>query len=428
MVSGEITIGSGINSGRIDIVGKTIDGEYHGYEVKNTGLSAEQLNRYINSGFFDKVYHCSRVGPKTNDIIENESTSQNSHRILLDLRTELSNGIAADQYSESEVIDTVRETIGERAWNGKLRGFGQVNNRLLDESEKLVKSFFTSNLGIPTVDFNPNKTYVDLDTAANQLETEIPVPTEIGIIQVQVPINDHFDESENIWLAPNPNEDWRAELGENVLDVFSTSNVNEIEIIRDAPVLVRESQPSLPRTNEAWVNHYIWHAYGTIREAVVPCPDENTIRRVDIMRFEGADTPTGTFQNADNAEIIGIEAKGVGAIGTKTADTRVREQLYSYLKSGCLTRVYLAVPTSAYAKALTVLDVSETNPISDIGLITVNEQGKLTFVKEAQQRRQRFDGYIKEKGNKEYTRSIGYGRVKPLEETMPKSPCRIRSY
>lgn len=426
MVSGEISIGSGTNSGRIDVVGKTTEGEYHGYEIKNTALSSEQLNRYIKSGFFDKVYHCSRVGPEIDATVENESTSQKSHLTLLELRTELSNGIAAGQYSKSEVLDKIRKTLGERIWNGKLRGFGQVNDRLLDENEKLVKSFFASNLGIPTVDFDPEETYIDLDAAATQLKNEIQMPSEVGIVHVPVPIKDHFDESEDIWLAPDPNEDWRAELNENVPDVFATSNITEIEILRDASVLSRKSQPSLSRTNEAWVNHYIWHAYGTIREAVVPCPDENRIRRVDIMRFEGANTPTGTFQNTDNAEVIGIEAKGARAVGNKTANTRVREQLYSYLKSGCLTRLYLAVPASAHAEAHAVLSVSETNPISEVGLITVNKQGKLMFVREAQKRRQRFDGYIKEKGDKEYMRSIGYGRVRPLEETIPKSPCRIR--
>lgn len=144
------------------------------------------------------------------------------------------------------------------------------------------------------------------------------------------------------------------------------------------------------------------------------------------MQFKGADTATGAFQNSNNTEIIGVEAKGKKAVGSKTANVQVREQLRSYLESSCFTRLYLAVPTTARSEARAILNVSKTNPVSDVGLITVDQQGELTFVKDAEQRRQRVDGYIKKDGNKKYTRSVGYGRVKPREEITPESSCRIR--
>lgn len=429
IVSGEVPIGTGTNSGRIDIVGKTTDGEYHGYEIKDTDLSAKQLNRYIKSSFLDKVYHCSRAGPEINSIVAGKSTRWGVHSTLIDLKAELSNGIAAGQYTESEAINAVRETIGEQMWQGELRGFGQVNNRLLDDDEKVVKSFFTSDLGIPTVDFDSEETYIDLDTATKQLENEVSVPNEIGVIHVPVPISDPFNEpGDRDWfsLDLNSSKDGRAELNDPVSDIFTTSNIAQIKILRNATPLTRKLQPSLSRTDEAWIQHYVWRSYGTIREAVIPCFNNNSVRRVDVMQFKGADTATGAFQNSNNTEIIGVEAKGKKAVGSKTANVQVREQLRSYLESSCFTRLYLAVPTTARSEARAILNVSKTNPVSDVGLITVDQQGELTFVKDAEQRRQRVDGYIKKDGNKKYTRSVGYGRVKPREEITPESSCRIR--
>jgi hypothetical protein len=421
VVRSEVGIGSGINSGRIDLVGKTVDDEYHGFEIKNTAKAFEQLNRYVQSGSLDRIYHCSRVGPEINSSLEDSSANQRAGMTLIDIRTQLSNGIATGQYSESEVIDAIRECFGEKAWNGEIQGLGQVNSRIMDNSEKTVKSLFVSNLGIPTADFDPEETYIDLDTATQLLRNYVRVPDKVGVVFVPVPLNDvQIDENGKF----PPKEDWRAELIEPVQDIFTTSNMGSIRILRESEALTRNSAPPLSNMNESWVQHHAWLGYGTIREAVLPCTTENSIRRIDVMRFEGAMTATDAYENQDESEVIGIEAKSGSAV---SGASDIREQLRSYLDSGCLTQLYLAVPSNSQSGAETVLNVEEDDPISDVGLMTVDEFGELNAVKTAKKRPQRYDSYVKVKGEREYTRAIGYGRVKPLEETEPKSSCRIES-
>ena len=422
VVRGEVGIGSDINSGRIDLVGKTIDNEYHGFEIENTAKAFEQLNRYVHSGSLDRIYHCSRVGPETNSSLQDSSANQRASMALIDIRTQLSNGIAAGQYSESEVIDTIRECFSEKTWNGEIQRLGQVNSRIMEDSEKTVESLFVSNLGIPTADFDPEKTYIDLDTATQLLRNHVQVPNEVGVVFVPVPLDDvQISEDGNF----TPKKDWRAELTEPVQEIFTSSNIGSIQVLREAEALTRSAEPPSLYMNESWVQHHAWLGYGTIREAALPCPAENTIRRIDVMRFDGAMTAIAAYENQDESEVIGIEAKDGSAL---IAVSDAREQLRSYLNSGCLTELYLAVPSDSQSGAETVLNVEDDDPISDVGLMTVDEFGELVIVQTAKKRSQRYDSYVKVQGKKEYTRAIGYGRVKPLEETEPKSSCRIESF
>lgn len=88
-VAGEVQVGER----RIDIVAKTMDGEYHGYEVKDqlklenertNSLKSEEIRKLANQlndyyGFFDRVYYCSQEPEKVIQKFDREN-------VLLDMQ------------------------------------------------------------------------------------------------------------------------------------------------------------------------------------------------------------------------------------------------------------------------------------------------------------------------------------------------------
>jgi|APHM01.1.fsa_nt_gi hypothetical protein len=81
-VSSEIGIGNKVNSGRIDLIAETTDGGIHGFEIKNRGsdddqgFADEQVNRYLKSGYLDRLYHCSQRGHEVADRLEEVRSRQ----------------------------------------------------------------------------------------------------------------------------------------------------------------------------------------------------------------------------------------------------------------------------------------------------------------------------------------------------------------
>lgn len=411
-VAGEVGIGSGMNSGRIDLVAKTTDGEFHGFEIKDNAFADEQLKRYLRAGYLDRLYHCSRVGAEFAERLSDSSGFKTGTYRNQQIRKYISNGIAAGQYTEAEYKQVLRETFPEEILDQQARIGSQVNRRVLDESEKTVWARLTRNIGIPTADFDPSETYISLDEAMARMRNNQAVPMEIGLIDVPFSY-DLLEEQDG----------FRRQLDEAVDVMFAKDKRDEVTVVREPERLTRDQSPTLSRTNEAWVQHYVWVTCGTIREAVIPHVGDDAEYRIDIMGFEGGGTPKEVYRGGEDAKLIGIEAKGDAAFGGRDDRVSIREQLLKYRESGVLTHLYLSLPKQNREEGEAVLDAPR---LSGVGLLTVSRNGEVETAIEAERMSMQYDGYIKKSGTSEYPRSIGFGTVAPSDELEFVDPCRIQ--
>lgn len=411
-VAGEVGIGSGVNSGRIDLVAKTADGEFHGFEIKNNAFADEQLNRYLRAGYLDRLYHCSRVGARFAERLSDGQDFKKGTYTNQQIRKEISNGIAAGQYTEAEYKQALRETFPEETLNQQAEIASQVNQRVLDESEKTVWVRLTRNIGIPTADFDPSETYISLDKAMARMRNNQAVPVEIGLIDVPF----SYDMSEE-------HDGFRRQLNESMGVMFAKDKQDEVTVVREPERLTREQLPTLSRMNEAWVQHYVWVAHGTIREAVIPHVADDAEYLIDVMGFDGRDTPTEVYRAGEDARLLGIEAKGDTAFGGREQIESIRDQLWKYRTAGVLTHLYLAVPKQNREEGEAVLDVPR---LSEVGLLTVSRDGGVEIEMTAERMSMQYDGYVKRSGSHEYPRSIGFGNVAPSDELEFVAPCRIQ--
>jgi hypothetical protein len=306
---------------KIDLVAKTPGGEYIGYEVKdhnklltktNNWVDAnsirslfQQLNKYKNSGYLDRLYFCSQ---EPLPILEKLDSTEN----FLDM-------------SSINQVGEIRQ------------------------------------------------------------EHVISKPQEVGAIEVPL--------------------DFTRNDG--------------LDIIREAGNLARNDEPELSREDEEWVQHHVWEEfYGAIREGVIPNTRGNTESRIDVIYFEGTTDPTQVYENQEENDIVGIEAKGSGF-------RNIEQQLKDYLNSGALTELYLAVPNKSRQRAVNLLSEQATldsfsedsgeqttteRTLSDVGLITVGQKGDVKIVRQASRLELRVDG-MNTRDTGDGCKSVGWGRI-----------------
>lgn len=182
-----------------------------------------------------------------------------------------------------------------------------------------------------------------------------------------------------------------------------------IEIVREGGKLSRQKTPLMSRTNERWVQHHIWKHLDGIREGVLPNQSNMAFRRIDLAAFTGPRDPSKVYEQQPECDIIGVEAKGKGAVRGDTAD--IEQQLTDYLNSGALTKLYLAVPEEDSSVAVTMLQDAKSDDqqrIDKVGLYSVNKEGTVEPVVEAERVTLRYDGIHTKEG---YVTDIiwGYG-------------------
>lgn len=411
-ISAEARLGDDGSAGRIDLIAETIDGEIHGFEIKNDAFADEQLNRYLDSGDLDKLFHCSRRGHVVADRMKVDPDSISNIFSAKHVRNEVSNAIAAGQYTESEYIERLETTFPAGVLEQQAATSSASSANRLDADEKTIRAQLTRNLGIPTADFEPDKEYIDLETAMERMVYPAHLPWGVGVIDV--PFSYH---------EPSPENSFRAKIDASAATAFSKSRWQGIEICHEADSLSREGTPTFSQTNEAWVQHHTWWELGDIREGILPHPKLNGEFLIDVMAFKGGGTPTAVFQAGDAGKCIGIEAKGAATFRNSAHFPNVRDQLDRYRSSGALTHLYLSVPAMYVDAGEQILD----GEFEDVGLITVDTEGDVTIIKDATRREMAFDSYQEVSGRNEYTRSIGFGSVQPVDEIEPTSPCKVRT-
>lgn len=191
-----------------------------------------------------------------------------------------------------------------------------------------------------------------------------------------------------------------------------------LEELKQADRLHRTNTPTLPRDNEAWVNHRIWkhsellcdhETYWPIGEGVLPNLRGSSELYLDVMIFDGDPDPTEILKTQNRYSLIGIEGKGSRI--DSVAPEQIRSKLNLYAKSGALTQLYLAVPHAKVTAAKEVLGMVEQSTfhqftptkdgeehdeseeqLQEVGLITVSTEGDIDVVRTAGQLEMRYDG------------------------------------
>jgi len=370
-VDGEVKI----DTGRIDLAAETSDGRYIGVELKrDSGLGFgkelyEQLHRYIESGVFDEVYFASATVDPLLNALENNQTadvgtlSQGSKRVK--------SAIHAGQVTLEEAKRRIEHDLPEDLLQQRVPGkWGTIKSYIFDKIDTETE---------PSID------PVSIEEGIRYLRRSI-CPTEVGVIHI--PFN-------------FPTLDGQPTLRE-LNRVHEPEKAYDPIIRREAKQLDRNGVPDFNQRGEPWIRHCVWRQYGGLPEGYVPNirSSDQSFRPIDILYFNQSYDPTEILQN-ESGDVVGVEAKGEESFDHK----RLPRQLTEFLATQTLTHLYLAVPDSFQSSAS---DLLETHDCGDeVGLITVDEQGKVTTVQEAPRLTYKHDGYM----YRYSPQKIGYGDV-----------------
>ena len=360
--------------GRIDLAGRTPSGEYIGIELKASvdlefrSTLSEQIQRYIDSEEFDKVYY---AGPSVEEVKEaiESSSKEPSLPVVREACKSLVQGIADGKYEKQEVLDRIKREVPE-----------QILSFEYAHDDRDIEDYIERRM-----DYDPTKGSkpVTIEEGIKQIQSAL-IPDEIGVIEVPLSIQGGYMRSPRMALTPG--------------------ETHEPEIIVNPEPVDRSDSPEFSRDGEPWVRHCAWREFGGIPEGHIPnvMESETADRPIDILAFDGEWDPVKIVAGEEDGEIIGVEAKGASGV---TSD-RTQRQLHEFIETGVLSRLYLAVPES---KKESAVDLLLDHPVleSSVGLVTVSESGAVEIVREAHDLDLEFDGY-KRKGERYKT---GYGDI-----------------
>ena len=359
-IEGEVNLGTG----RIDLIAKTSDGEVWGIELKKQGFGEyEQANRYIESGKIDRLYIATdRIeslqkalsGPAPLNV---STLNQNSMKLGV--------GVEQGEYSVEEVMQAVDSEFSDEMLNQQV----SESPSLREYIRKRVETGSNS------------KDAISLDQGITNL-SRASCPTELGVIHI--PFNLESGTLRDVEKNLSPEEAY------------------EPRIFQEADRIERDRTLDFSREEEPWVRHCVWREYGGLPEGHIPNPMESDQphRPIDVLSFEGSYDPTDAVENPGEHEVIGIEAKGRSSFTSK----RTAQQLSDFLATSTLSRLYLAVPTVLAEKARSLLSSED---LSEVGILTVTEDGDVVVEREAERMEPEHDGYIERYDE----RKVGYGNV-----------------
>jgi Holliday junction resolvase-like predicted endonuclease len=359
-VEGEVNLGTG----RIDLIAKTSDGEVWGIELKKQGFGEyEQANRYIESGKIDRLYIATdRIeslqkalsGPAPLNV---STLNQNSMKLGV--------GVEQGEYSVEEVMQAVDSEFSDEMLNQQVSGSPSLREYI----RKRVETGSNS------------KDAISLDQGITNL-SRASCPTELGVIHI--PFNLEAGTLRDVEKNLSPEEAY------------------EPRIFQEADRIERDRTLDFSREEEPWVRHCVWREYGGLPEGHIPNPmdSDQPHRPIDVLSFEGSYDPTDAVENPGEHEVIGIEAKGRSSFTSK----RTAQQLSDFLATSTLSRLYLAVPTVLAEKARSLLSSED---LSEVGILTVTEDGDVVVEREAERMEPEHDGYLERYDE----RKVGYGNV-----------------
>lgn len=413
LTGSEITLG---DSGRIDLLSETTDGRYVGFELKAdtaygegnvVGLDlCKQLLGYAESGYLDELYY---VAPDVSAFEElpAEIIAPGGREVYMGFGWSL----YEPGFEEMPTYSTTPESAA--AVHGVSTERFREWRRTIDDACAALEAALPAALveGFEFADFKqkvakhskdqPADRHFDYDvlsldeTVDALCDGRVRVPHEVGTIEVPLQIGDKE--------LPN----YRQPLNMDSKRLFDGDPELSFTCRRSPAALSRTATPVIERDNEAWVQHHTWREYGMLREGIVPVGG-GECRRIDVVGFEDAHHPIDAL--ADGTDIVGIEAKNADL--SESRESEIYGQLSDYHRSGVLSRVFLAVPATAEARALELLAHGPTE-CDDIGLLTVDTDGGVHIVREPARLPLRFDSYRTSGG---YLRAAIYDRLKLRDE------------
>jgi hypothetical protein len=412
-IGSEITLGG---SGRIDLLAKTTDSLLVGFEVKADVAFSEgradgfdlskQLSKYASSGYLDELYYVSpdvsvfeELGDYVTDRIIRRKVYMGFGWSLYEDGFEDMPSPSTDSSLAVEVHGVSEERFNE--WREKI----QQTRKELKSSlpEHFVDQFemdqFMSKVAKHAKD-DPNSRSFDYDVLSFEdvieelLQLQVETPQEVGTIEIP------FE------LAEPQEPNYRLELQDDPEDLFSKPPNLDVTISQRAERLNRMNSVEIPSDNEAWVQHHVWREMGNIREGYIPVGNGKS-RQIDVIGFSGGIHPTDVLENG--GELIGIEAKD-GKL-PKSRHKKITEQLVAYHESGALSQVYLAVPAAAKGRGELLLH-NGPDKLNDVGMITVDLDGRTKIRTPANELELKYDGYRTSQG---YLRAVAFGRLKIQE-------------
>jgi hypothetical protein len=366
-VDGEVQV----EGGRVDLVAKAGNGEYIGIELKSSvrfetsSTVAEQIDRYMNSGAFDRFYFAS---PSVEPILDALNTEQLtlSLPVVREACYSLGAGISVGKYSKQEVVEAVHSRVPEPILEYNPGG------------DELIREYIDRKL-----EFDSDNDPITINEGIRQI-TSSTMSSEVGVIEVPLSLTNGVME-------------------DPAADLYDVDN-QVPEILIQSGQLKKSVEPSFQKEGEPWVRHYAWEEFGGIPEGLIPntMPSDTVNRPIDILTFRGTTDPTEVLENPNQKDIIGVEAKGSDGLRSD----RTLSQLSQFLEAKCLTKLFLVVPASGQKAATAIL--SKKPELDDkVGLFTVDKQGNVSIVKSAAKLNPEYDGY-QEQGEIHKT---GYGKV-----------------
>lgn len=350
VVDGEVTLGTG----RIDLVGKTPDGEVWGIEVKTGEYDTEQAHRYVESGKLDRLY----IASAKELAIDNESFDVNR---LIYTGREMAAAIDEGLYTAAEAEASIREAVPNHILSAEIKG-----QTFIDYVTRLINGRSYDH-------------HISLEKGVQVISRSASFP-ELGLIHVPT-INLYEDQLPE--EGPSP------------------------EITESATVLNREGSVEFSRREEPWIRHCIWQKYGGIPEGHIPnvLDSDQPYRPIDLITFKNSNDPADAVEYPDKNTIVGVEAKGEGSFSPKS----VHEQLSQFLETESLSQLSLAVPQSLEHEATKLVEAS--SELSPVEVVTVSEGGDVTTVREGTDMEPKYDGYLEN----HQERKTGYGDRYPDE-------------
>lgn len=405
----EITLG---NSGRIDLLSETVDGRYVGFEIKAdtahkegkvVGLSlCKQLLGYVESGYLDELYY---VSPDVSafEKLPDELIAAGGREVYMGFGWSL----YEPGFEAMPVYSTTPESA-EAIYDVSQKEFKQWR-QTIDDAVSELKATLPSRF-IDDFDFNGFKQKIakhSTDSPDNRsfgydvlsvdetvdalLDGQVRVPHEVGTIEAPIDIGDKEP------------PDYRQPLNTDPQRLFDGSPEVSFNYRRSPDDLSRTKTPVIERDNEAWVQHHVWRECGTLREGAIPIGDGDC-RFIDVVGFDKNIHPIDALE--ENTEIRGIEAKNADL--RQSRESRIYDQLLDYHRSGVLSHIFLAVPSTARSRALELLEHGPPE-CEDIGLLTVDSDGIVRTIRKPTALQLRFDSYRTSNG---YHRSAIYDKLK----------------
>jgi hypothetical protein len=377
-VDGEVNT----NNGRIDLAARTPDGKYIGIELKSSvdldfeSTLSEQIQRYMDSKQFDKLYFASPTVEEVKEAVESDN-KEPSLPVIREACKSLNKGVANGKYEKQEVLDRINEEVPTH-----ILSFNYAHH------DRDVRDYIQRRMEYDT---SKESKPITIREGIKQIKSAY-IPDEMGVIEVPIPVEEEYMKSPEMALTPGKN--------------------NSPKIVVDAESVSRSKTPEFSRDGEPWVRHCTWCKFGGIPEGHIPNVMESEIadRPIDLISFKEVWDPSKIVAGSDNGKIIGIEAKGK----TGVESNRTQKQLHEFIETGALSHLYLAIPKLKQESALDLL-LDDSVLESSVGLITVNESGVVEIVRDAPSLDLKFDGYKQVDfdgvGYIEKSYKTGYGEV-----------------